>query len=96
MIGNETIIDDLNLLRAREEEKLPDEYDVQGGAFGLVRLKSLYNFKMKKFVQDGIIDAKLDNGQAVLSKPSVLKLNSNSIDFLKESTLLYKTVSIRL
>lgn len=76
VLGNNSIINDFNILRAREEEKLPDEHDVHGGAFGLVRLKSLYDFDMTKFVQEGIIDTVLDNGQAVLSAPSVLKLNS--------------------
>ena len=75
VIGNATIRDNLNILKERENEKLPDYYDIQGGAFGLVRLKSLYDFKLEPFVNEGIISSTLDNGQIVLSQPSVLKLN---------------------
>ena len=38
VIGNETIRDDLNHLAERENEKLPNEYDVQGGAYGIGEL----------------------------------------------------------
>ena len=75
VIGNGTIRDNLNRLKEREKEKLPDDYDIQGGAFGLVRLKSLYDFKLGPFIQEGIISSTLDNGQIVLSQPSVMKLN---------------------
>lgn len=75
VIGNATLRDNLNSLKDREQEKLPDDYDIKGGAFGLVRLKSLYNFKLEPFVEEGVISTTLDNGQVVLSKPSVLKLN---------------------
>ena len=76
ILGDEGVLNDLVKLKERENEKLPDEYDVEGGAFGIVRLKSLYNFDMKMFTQDGIISATLDNGQVVKSAPSILKLNS--------------------
>ena len=46
-----------------------------GAAYGLARLKSLYTFDMKPFIDEGIISTVLDNGQVVLSDPSVLKLN---------------------
>ena len=46
-----------------------------GAAYGLARLKSLYTFDMKPFIDEGIISTTLDNGQVVLSDPSVLKLN---------------------
>ena len=46
-----------------------------GAAYGLARLKSLYAFDMKPFIDEGIISTTLDNGQVVLSDPSVLKLN---------------------
>ncbi len=78
VIGNGTLREDLNKLKDREEEKLPDEYDVHGGAFGLVRLKSLYNYKLKPFLEKGVISTTLDNGKKVLSSPSVLKLNSKT------------------
>ena len=83
VIGNGTIRDHLNSLKSREQEKLPDDYDIKGGAFGLVRLKSLYNFKLKPFVEDGVISTTLDNGQVVLSPPSVLKLNCMSSKLFK-------------
>ena len=75
VIGNGTLVDNLKSLKDREQEKLPDDYDIKGGAFGLVRLKSLYNFKLEPFVEEGVISTTLDNGQVVLSQPSVLKLN---------------------
>ena len=74
--GENQLHDDLLKLKEREKEKLPDKYDVEGGAFGLVRLKSLYNYDMESFINDGVISATLDNGQVVKSDPSVLKLNS--------------------
>ena len=46
-----------------------------GAAYGLARLKSLYAFDMKPFIDEGVISTTLDNGQVVLSDPSVLKLN---------------------
>lgn len=76
VIGNETLREDLNTLKERENEKLPDEYDIQGAAFGLLRLKSTYDFKMKPFIQDGVLSTMFDDGQVVLSKPSIQKLNS--------------------
>lgn len=78
LIGNNSLIEDLQKLAEREEEKLPDEYDVQGGAYGIDRLYSLYTFDLKSFKDSGIISTTLDDGQVVLSKPSVLKLNCRS------------------
>ena len=91
VIGNGTIRDNLNLLKEREKEKLPDDYDIQGGAFGLVRLKSLYDFKLEPFVKEGIISATLDNGQVVLSPRSVLKLNCN-YSFMEKYVYLRETL----
>ena len=48
-------------------------------AYGIVRLKSLYGFKLKPFVQEGVISATLDNGQKVRSHPSVLKPNCKEL-----------------
>jgi len=76
VIGEGAVLNDLFELKEREKEKLPDEYDIHGAAFGLVRLKSLYTYNMKSFVEEGIISTTLDNGQVVVSEPSVLKLNS--------------------
>ena len=76
VIGNETLRENLNILKEREKEKLPDEYDIQGAAFGLLRLRSVYNYKMKPFIQEGVISTTFDNGKVVLSQPSVQKLNS--------------------
>ncbi len=61
-------------LSERESEKLPDLYDVEGAAFGLVRLHSLYRYDLHKFAHDGIISTTLDNGQVVLSDPSVINV----------------------
>ena len=72
-------MNDLSELKEREKEKLPDEYDIHGAAFGLVRLKSLYKFDLKSFVEEGVISTSLENGQIVLSEPSVLKLNCKYI-----------------
>ncbi len=63
------------MLKNREKEKLPDEYDVKGGAFGLVRLQSMYTFDLNAFTKEGRISTTLDNGKVVLSEPSVLPLN---------------------
>ena len=79
VIGEGAVLNDLSELKEREKEKLPDEYDIHGAAFGLVRLKSLYKFDLKSFVEEGVISTSLENGQIVLSEPSVLKLNCKYI-----------------
>jgi hypothetical protein len=61
-------------LRDREKEKLPDHYDVDGAAFGLARLHSLYSLDGRKMVDDGIVEANIKNGIHATSKPSVKKL----------------------
>ena len=61
------------LLFDREKEKLPNLYDVEGAAFGLVRLHSLYKYDLNRFTQEGVIATTLDNGKVVLSQPSRLK-----------------------
>jgi hypothetical protein len=38
----------------------------------------LYNYKLKPFLERGVISTTLDNGKKVLSSPSVLKLNSKT------------------
>ena len=48
-------------------------------AYGIVRLQSLYGFKLKPFVEEGVISATLDNGQKVRSHPSVLKPNCKEL-----------------
>ena len=79
VLGTEedSIMNNLATLKSREKEKLPDENDVQGAAYGIVRLYSLYEFRMDRFVKEGIISTTLDDGTVVLSEASVLKLNSN-------------------
>merc|ERR1712223_297310 len=74
--GGEALLNDLAQLKDREEEKLPDEDDVKGAAYGLARLRSLYTFDMKSFVKEGVISTTMDNGQIVLSNSSILRLNS--------------------
>jgi hypothetical protein len=71
-----TINEDLESLKDREtHQKLPDEYDVQGGAHGLVRLHSLYRLNLESFSKEGRMSTTLDNGKVVYSQPSVLKFN---------------------
>ena len=60
VIGNATLRDNLNSLKDREQEKLPDDYDIKGGAFGLVRLKSLYN-AANKYFHDSSLQRQLNN-----------------------------------
>ena len=60
---------------AREQEMLPARRDVEGGAFGIVRLWCLYKFNETEFIKSGIISTTLANGQVVRSRPSVLKIN---------------------
>ncbi len=62
-------------LKNREQSKLPDSSDVDGAAHGLVRLYSLYQFNVSAFADEGRISTTLDNGQIVLSEPSVLPVN---------------------
>ena len=59
------------LITIREKEKLVNITDVEGGAFGLVRLRTLYQYDLDLFVNKGIIHTTLDNGQVVTSQPSV-------------------------
>lgn len=67
---------DLERLKDREKEKLTSSSDVDGAAHGIVRLYSLYQFNVSVFANDGRISTTLDNGQVVLSEPSVLPVNS--------------------
>ena len=60
---------------AREQEMLPARRDVEGGAFGIVRLWCLYKFNETEFIKSGIISTTLANGQVVQSRPSILKVN---------------------
>ena len=62
-------------LMAREQEMLPAKRDVEGGAFGIVRLWCLYKFNETEFIKSGIISTTLANGQVVRSRPSILKTN---------------------
>ncbi len=62
----------------REKDKLPDLSDVEGDAFGLVRLHQMYKYDMGRFIRDGVISTTLDNGQVVVSGPSVLNLTCES------------------
>lgn len=64
---------DLDILFDREKEKLPSLDDVEGAAYGLVRLVNLYQLNLTSFIENGIIDTTLENGQVVYSKPSVVK-----------------------
>ncbi len=57
-------------------------YDVEGAAFGLSRLHSLYGIDTERMVKDGIIESRLQQhqvGAAKTSKPSVRKLEGNNI-----------------
>ncbi len=62
----------------REKEKLPDLSDVEGAAFGLVRLHQMYKYDLGRFLRDGVISTTLENGQVVVSGPSVLNLTCES------------------
>ena len=62
-----------DVLFDREKEKLPSLHDVQGAAYGMVRLVNLYRLNLTSFIREGIIDTTLDNGQVVYSRPSVVK-----------------------
>ena len=75
VVGEGALLNDLAQLKDREEEKLPDEYDVKGAAYGLGRLRSLYTFDMQSFVKDGVISTTMDNGKIILSNSSILRLN---------------------
>jgi len=71
----------LGFLRERENTtKLPDVGDVEGAAFGIVRLHSMYAFKLERFAKEGVIDAVLDNGQVVVSPASILNMTCEFID----------------
>jgi hypothetical protein len=54
---------------------LPSYRDVEGAAFGLARLHSLYGLNTDNLFDDGVISAHFNN-KDVLSKPSVMKFNS--------------------
>ena len=62
----------LDRLRQRETaEKLPDHGDIEGAAFGLARLHSLYSLDGTKMVQEGVIAADIKNGIRATSLPSI-------------------------
>ncbi len=51
-------------LRSRETDgKLPSPYDVEGAAFGLSRLHSLYGVDTRKMVKEGVIESNLQRHQ---------------------------------
>ena len=54
---------------------LPAHRDVQGAAFGIARLHSLYGINTDRMVDDGVISTHFNN-RDVLSEPSVMKFNS--------------------
>ena len=87
VVGEGALLNDLAQLKDREEEKLPDEDDVKGAAYGLGRLRSLYTFDMQSFVKDGVISTTMDNGQIVLSNSSILRLNCKYIHAWSDSSL---------
>ena len=62
-------------LSKREEVKLPSLGDVEGAAFGLARLHSLYGINTKKMIEEGVIKSHFDQGLQAESKPSVSKLS---------------------
>ncbi len=51
-------------VRSRETDgKLPSPYDVEGAAFGLSRLHSLYGVDTRKMVKEGVIESNLQRHQ---------------------------------
>ena len=56
-------------------EMLPAHRDVQGAAFGIARLHSLYGINTDRMVDDGVISTHFNN-RDILSEPSVMKFNS--------------------
>ena len=59
--------------------KLPDTYDIQGAAFGISRLHSLYKLNATEMVENGVVVS--EAGKTKLnarSEPSVLKLSCKS------------------
>eukprot|EP00095_Tigriopus_kingsejongensis_P006819 maker-scaffold82_size396747-snap-gene-1.16 protein:Tk06819 transcript:maker-scaffold82_size396747-snap-gene-1.16-mRNA-1 annotation:"hypothetical protein DAPPUDRAFT_308081" len=66
----------MEFLIEREDEKLVNQDDIEGAAFGIVRLYSLYRFNLSQFVESGVISTTLDNGNVVLSSPSVRRISS--------------------
>jgi hypothetical protein len=60
-----------------ELTNLADHAEVEGAAFGIARLHSLYTLDTDKLIHDGIIEGNL-NGRHIKSEPSVAKLSSRS------------------
>ncbi len=81
-------------LRSREDRPLPSVYDVEGAAYGLSRLHSLYGVDTAKMVEDGVIESNLQRhqvGAVVTSKPSVKKLEGKST-FCSRTTVMLLSV----
>ncbi len=58
---------------------------MQGAAFGLSRLHSLYGIDTQRMVNDGVIESNLQRrqvGAALASKPSVRKLDGKLREYL--------------
>jgi len=76
-----SLTENLESIKSRtKEEKLPDRFDIEGAAHGIVRLYSQYRYNVTELVNNGKIVTTLDNGQKVESTPSVLKLNSFDLE----------------
>lgn len=63
-----------------ELSDVPDAEEVNGAAFGIARLHSLYDLNTESLVKQGIIESKF-NLNNIVSEPSVKKLSSGQLVF---------------
>ncbi len=70
-------------MREREKEKLPDYFDIEGAAFGIARLHSLYSLDAKKLIEDGVVRADIKRGIKATSTPSIRKLTCKGQNYVR-------------
>ena len=59
-----------------ESVDIPDYSEINGAAFGIARLHSLYKLNSEKMFKKGIIESTLADMSKMTSKPSVIRLSS--------------------
>ena len=69
------------IVHRENNTSIPDHDEILGAAFGVGRLHSIYNLKTNQIVENGIIDAEINN-KRIFSEPSVTKLSSKYIRFI--------------
>lgn len=78
----DTFKENLDKIANRKAEKLPDDYDITGAAFAMVRLISKYRVDVEALAHSGVIKATFGGTDHKVSKPCA-SLPTGESSFLK-------------